>query len=100
MGLERMACLMQGVDSIFEVDTIKYILDGVSEMSGKKYNAGGGDADVSLRIITDHLRSMVFMIADTITPSNAEDFEFADVDHIGHYRKDSTYKTTDRKSVV
>lgn len=70
MGLERMACLMQGVDSIFEVDTIKYILDGVSEMSGKKYNAGGGDADVSLRIITDHLRSMVFMIADTITPSN------------------------------
>lgn len=70
MGLERMACLMQGVDSIFDIDTIRYILDGVSEASGIKYNEGNQKADVSMRIITDHLRSMVFMIADTITPSN------------------------------
>ncbi len=70
MGLERMACLMQNVDSIFDVDTIRYILDGVSEASGITYNDGNRKADISMRIITDHLRSMVFMIADTITPSN------------------------------
>ena len=70
MGLERMACLIQGVDSIFDIDTIRYILDGVVEASGIKYNDGNQKADISMRIITDHLRSMVFMIADTITPSN------------------------------
>lgn len=70
MGLERMACLIQGVDSIFDIDTIRYILDGVAEASGIKYNDGNKKADISMRIITDHLRSMVFMIADTITPSN------------------------------
>lgn len=70
MGLERMACLIQGVDSIFDIDTIRYILDGVAEASGIKYNDGNQKADISMRIITDHLRSMVFMIADTITPSN------------------------------
>jgi len=70
MGLERMACIMQDVDSIFDVDTIRYILDGVAELSGRKYEAGDDKADVSLRIITDHLRSTVFMIADGIIPSN------------------------------
>lgn len=70
MGLERMACLIQGVESIFDIDTIRYILDGVAEASGIKYNDGNKKADISMRIITDHLRSMVFMIADTITPSN------------------------------
>ncbi|MCR4711018.1 MAG: alanine--tRNA ligase [Clostridia bacterium] len=71
MGLERMACLMQGVDSIFDIDTIRYILDGVLELSGVRYEeADTASTDISVRIITDHLRSMVFMIADGITPSN------------------------------
>lgn len=70
MGLERIACIMQGVDSIFDIDTIKHILDGVVEKSGVKYMGGSAKADVSIRIITDHLRSMVFMIADGILPSN------------------------------
>lgn len=70
MGLERMACIMQDVDSIFDVDTIRHILDGVVALCGKQYESGDDKADVSLRIITDHLRSMVFMIADGIIPSN------------------------------
>ncbi|MCY6959428.1 alanine--tRNA ligase [Clostridium brassicae] len=69
MGLERMATIMQGVDTIFEVDTIKSILAKASELIGVKY---GEDkkADVSLRIITDHVRSVSFMISDGILPSN------------------------------
>ncbi|WMJ82137.1 alanine--tRNA ligase [Clostridium sp. MB40-C1] len=69
MGLERMATIMQGVDTIFEVDTIKSILGKVSELVGVKY---GEDkkVDVSLRIITDHVRSVSFMISDGILPSN------------------------------
>ena len=70
MGLERMACVMQGTDSIFDVDTIKYILDGVVEKSGVTYHDGAEPTDVSIRIITDHLRAMTFMIADGIMPSN------------------------------
>lgn len=70
MGLERMACIMQGVDSIFDVDTIRHILEGVVEASGVAYEDGAAKTDVSIRIITDHLRSMVFMIADGIIPSN------------------------------
>lgn len=70
MGLERLACIMQGVDSIFDIDTIRHILNGVVEKSGIKYEDGAADTDVSIRIITDHLRSMVFMIADGINPSN------------------------------
>ncbi len=71
MGLERLACIIQGVTSIFDIDTIRYILDGVLELSGVEYEKEGTEAtDVSVRIITDHLRSMVFMIADGITPSN------------------------------
>lgn len=70
MGLERMACIMQGVDSIFDVDTIRHILDGVVAKSGVEYQDGAVKTDISIRIITDHLRSMVFMIADGIIPSN------------------------------
>ena len=70
MGLERIACIMQGVDSIFDVDTIRHILEGVVEVSGVEYKDGAAKSDVSIRIITDHLRSMVFMIADGIIPSN------------------------------
>ncbi len=70
MGLERMACVMQETDSIFDVDTIRYILNGVVEKSGVAYHDGAEPTDVSIRIITDHLRAMTFMIADGIMPSN------------------------------
>ncbi|MCI8609155.1 MAG: alanine--tRNA ligase [Firmicutes bacterium] len=70
MGLERLACIMQGVDSIFDVDTIRHILKGVVEKSGVEYKDGQAPTDVSIRIITDHLRSITFMIADGIMPSN------------------------------
>ncbi|MBQ5441019.1 MAG: alanine--tRNA ligase, partial [Firmicutes bacterium] len=70
MGLERMACVMQDTLSIFDVDTIRYILDGVCEMSGVEYTDRDKDSDISIRIITDHIRAMTFMIADGIMPSN------------------------------
>ena len=70
MGLERLACIMQGVDSIFDIDTIRHILTAITDMAGVQYQAGNHKVDVSVRIITDHLRSMVFMIGDGILPSN------------------------------
>ena len=71
MGLERMACVMQDTLSIFDVDTIRYILEGVCQMSGVEYTDNSEkDSDVSIRIITDHIRAMTFMIADGIMPSN------------------------------
>ncbi|GAA0734552.1 alanine--tRNA ligase [Clostridium oceanicum] len=69
MGLERIATIMQDVHTIFEVDTIKNILDRVSNMCGAKYGKDKGK-DVSLRIVTDHIRSITFMISDGILPSN------------------------------
>jgi len=70
LGLERLACIMQDVDSIFAVDTIKYVLNAVSEKSGVPYQNGQADTDISIRIITDHMRSATFMIGDKIMPSN------------------------------
>ena len=69
MGLERLACVMQGVDNMFEVDTIQKVIGKVCEISGKKY---GDDKmnDISIRVITDHVRSAMFMISDTVIPSN------------------------------
>ena len=69
MGLERMTTIMQGVDNIFEVDTIRHILDYICNLCGEHY---GDDAqkDVSIRVITDHIRSVTFMIGDGIMPSN------------------------------
>ncbi|SHJ49865.1 alanine--tRNA ligase [Paramaledivibacter caminithermalis] len=69
MGLERVACIMQGVDTIFEIDTIKYILDAVLEISKKKYGKKKKD-DISIRIITDHIKAVTFMVGDGIIPSN------------------------------
>ena len=69
MGLERMACIMQGVDTIFDVDTIKHILNTVENMAGVKYGKGG-KTDVSIRIITDHIRAVSFLVADGVLPSN------------------------------
>ncbi|PAB60923.1 alanine--tRNA ligase [Anaeromicrobium sediminis] len=69
MGLERVACIMQDVDSIFEVDTIRAILEAVLDISKAEY---GKDekTDTSIRIITDHIRSVSFMVCDGIMPSN------------------------------
>lgn len=69
MGLERLACVMQGVDNMFEVDTIRNILNKVCEMSGKEYGKDD-NTDISIRAVTDHIRASVFMISDGIIPSN------------------------------
>jgi len=69
MGLERIACILQGVDSIFDVDTIKAILERVEEVSGKKFGVLRAN-DVSIRIITDHIRAVTFMVSDGILPNN------------------------------
>ena len=69
MGLERLACVMQGVDNLFEVDTVRKILDTVCAIAGKRYGADKAD-DVSIRVITDHVRSATFMISDGVIPSN------------------------------
>ena len=69
MGLERLACVMQGVDNLFEVDTVRALLDRVCEIAGKKYGADKDD-DISIRVITDHTRSATFMISDGVIPSN------------------------------
>jgi alanyl-tRNA synthetase len=69
MGLERLACVLQGVDNLFEVDTVRKILDTVCEIAGKKYGENAKD-DVSIRVITDHIRSSTFMICDGVIPSN------------------------------
>ncbi|MDD2418271.1 MAG: alanine--tRNA ligase [Oscillospiraceae bacterium] len=69
MGLERLACIMQGVDNLFEVDTVQNIMKHISSIAGVKY----GDSkktDISLRVITDHIRSTTFMIGDGVMPSN------------------------------
>lgn len=69
MGLERIAAIMQDVNSLFEVDTIKNIMGAVSRISGVEYGKND-NTDISLRVITDHIRSTVFMISDGIIPSN------------------------------
>lgn len=69
MGLERLACIMQGVENLFEVDTVQNIMKHVSRIADVHY----GDSekqDVSLRVITDHIRSTTFLIADGVMPSN------------------------------
>ena len=69
MGLERLACVVQGVDNLFLVDTVQNIMKHISEIAGVKY---GDDpkTDISLRVITDHIRSTTFMIGDGVMPSN------------------------------
>ena len=69
MGLERLAVVMQDVDSVFDIDTMKAIRDKVCEISGKTYQTDAMD-DVSIRLITDHIRSSTFMVSDGIMPSN------------------------------
>ena len=69
MGLERLACVCQNVDSLFDVDTVMNITNKVSELTGAHYGESY-KRDVSLRVITDHIRSATFMICDGILPSN------------------------------
>lgn len=69
MGLERLACAMQGVDNLFEVDTVQNIMKHISRIAGVDYKKDE-KKDVSLRVITDHIRSTTFMVGDGVTPSN------------------------------
>ena len=69
MGLERLACVMQGVDNLFEVDTVQNIMKHISDIAGVPYKQDA-KKDISLRVITDHIRSTVFMVGDGITPAN------------------------------
>ena len=70
MGLERLACVMQDVNNLFEVDTIRNVMMRVCDMAGVQYDAGGSNKDISLRVVTDHIRSTVFLISDGVIPSN------------------------------
>ncbi|MDD6489091.1 MAG: alanine--tRNA ligase [Clostridia bacterium] len=69
MGLERLACIMQGVDNLFLVDTVQNIMKKISELVGVGYGESE-KTDISLRVITDHIRSTTFMIGDGVMPSN------------------------------
>ena len=69
MGLERLAVVMQDVDSVFDIDTMKAIRDKICEMSGKTYQTDATD-DISIRLITDHIRSSTFLVSDGVMPSN------------------------------
>ena len=69
MGLERLACVMQNVGNLFEVDTVQSVLHHVEHISGKTYKQDP-KTDISIRVITDHIRSCTFMVSDGILPSN------------------------------
>ncbi len=69
MGLERIACIMQGVNNLFEVDTVQNIMQKVSELVGVPYGKSP-ETDISLRVITDHIRSTTFLIADGVKVAN------------------------------
>ncbi len=70
MGLERLACVVQGVDNLFEVDTVQNIMRHIERIANVKYKQHDEATDVSLRVITDHVRSTVFMIGDGVGPAN------------------------------
>lgn len=70
MGLERLACVMQDVDNLFEVDTVQNIMKHIIDISGIEYHKDA-KKDVSLRVITDHIRSTTFMVGDGVLPSNS-----------------------------
>ena len=70
MGLERLACVMQGVDNLFEVDTVRNIMKHIIDIAGINYH-DDAQKDISLRVITDHIRSTTFMVGDGVLPSNS-----------------------------
>ena len=69
MGLERLACVMQDVENLFEIDTVQNIMAHISRIAGVKYHTNE-KSDISLRIITDHIRSTTFLVCDGVLPSN------------------------------
>ncbi|PPK95990.1 alanyl-tRNA synthetase [Kineococcus xinjiangensis] len=69
MGLERLACVLQGVDNMYEIDEVRPVLDRAAQLSGRRYGAVHAD-DVRLRVVADHVRSALMLIGDGITPSN------------------------------
>jgi alanyl-tRNA synthetase len=69
MGLERVACLLQGVENIYEIDEVRPVLDLAADLSGKRYGASHTD-DVRLRVVADHVRSALMLINDGVTPGN------------------------------
>ena len=69
MGLERVAFIKQGVENMYEIDQVRPVLDLASELSGRRYGADHGD-DVRMRVVADHIRSSLMLIADGVTPSN------------------------------
>lgn len=70
MGLERLAVVMQGVGNLFEVDTVQDVMKHISNIAGVEYKKVDEKTDVSLRVITDHIRSTVMMVSDGVVPSN------------------------------
>ncbi len=70
MGLERLACIMQDVGNLFEVDTIRNIMLALCKIAGVTYNGSSSNQDISLRVITDHIRTATFLIGDGVLPSN------------------------------
>jgi alanyl-tRNA synthetase len=73
MGLERVACLLQGVDNMYEIDVMYPVIEKAEELTGRRYGAGGPgghDDDVRLRVVSDHVRSSLMLIADGVTPGN------------------------------
>lgn len=70
MGLERLACIMQDVDSIFEIDTLSFILNYIADKAGVNYQSSQSQQDISVRVITDHIRSVTFLVCDGVLPSN------------------------------
>ena len=85
-GLERLALVLQGVNNLFEIDTIRPLLDHFAAKAGISYG-GGGQNDVSLRVITEHLRGITFMVADGIMPSNEEGSSQADLERAVRHGK-------------
>ena len=69
MGLERLACIMQGVNNLFEVDTVRNVMRHIISIAGKDYQTDE-KTDVSLRVITDHVRSTTMLVCDGVLPSN------------------------------
>ncbi|MDO5718025.1 MAG: alanine--tRNA ligase [Tissierellia bacterium] len=69
MGLERLALISEGVDNIFEVEIIRNIINGIEKLSGKKYKSSA-EVDESIRVISDHVRAIVFLVSDGVVPSN------------------------------
>jgi len=76
LGVERLAMLLQGVENFYETDQVRPVLDAASELSGKKYHGSesaedeGYEDDVRMRVVADHIRSSLMLIADGVTPSN------------------------------